>query len=34
MILVDANLLIYSADNDFKRFAGVRHINPLADGPR
>lgn len=21
---------VYSADNDFKRFAGVRHINPLA----
>ncbi len=20
---------VYSADNDFKRFPGVRHINPL-----
>jgi hypothetical protein len=34
MILIDAELLIYPADNDFKRFAGVRHINPLMDGPR
>lgn len=23
---------IASADNDFKRFAGVTHVNPLADG--
>ncbi len=22
---------VYSADNDFRRFAGVNHINPLAD---
>ena len=22
---------IYSADNDFKRFAGVRHVNPLVE---
>ena len=21
---------VYSSDNDFKRFAGIRHINPLA----
>jgi hypothetical protein len=21
---------VFSADNDFKRFAGVRHVNPLA----
>jgi toxin-antitoxin system PIN domain toxin len=21
---------VYSADNDFKRFAGLRHVNPLA----
>jgi hypothetical protein len=34
MILVDAHLLVYSADNDFKRFARVRHINLLVDGPR
>lgn len=23
---------VYSADNDFKRFPGLRHINPLAAG--
>lgn len=23
---------VYSADNDFKRFAGVHHVNPLASG--
>ncbi len=25
---------IFSADNDFKRFSGVTHINPLADARR
>lgn len=39
MILVDSHLAalaiehgcaVYSAGNDFKRFAGIRHINPLA----
>lgn len=39
MILVDVNHIaalaieygctVYSTDNDFKRFAGIRHINPL-----
>lgn len=23
---------VYSADNDFKRFAGIRHVNPLSLG--
>lgn len=22
---------VYSADNDFRRFAGIRHVNPLRD---
>ena len=31
MILVDAKLLICSADQDFRRFPGVEHVNPLEE---
>ncbi len=27
---VEHGYAVYSSDNDFKRFAGVTHINPLA----
>ncbi len=29
-LAIEHGCTVYSADNDFKRFAGVRHINPLA----
>jgi len=29
-LAVESGCGIYSADNDFRRFPGVRHINPLA----
>lgn len=29
-IAVEQGYVVYSADNDFKRFEGVRHVNPLA----
>lgn len=33
MMLIEQGAVIYSADNDLKRFPGVRHLNPLADIP-
>ncbi|MDA0791308.1 MAG: PIN domain-containing protein, partial [Proteobacteria bacterium] len=30
-IAIDNACVICSADNDFKRFQGVQHFNPLAD---
>jgi len=33
-LAIEHGAVVYSADNDFKRFPGVRHINPLVDGPR
>ena len=30
-LAVEHGATLYSADNDFKRFAGVDHVNPLAD---
>lgn len=29
-IAVEHGYTLYSADNDFKRFGGLRHVNPLA----
>ena len=29
-LAIENGATVYSADNDFKRFAGVRHVNPLA----
>ena len=29
-LAIEHGCALYSADNDFKRFAGIRHINPLA----
>ena len=29
-LAIENGATVYSADNDFKRFAGVKHINPLA----
>ncbi len=26
---IEKGFIVYSADNDFKRFSGVTHINPL-----
>ncbi|MEA3275024.1 MAG: PIN domain-containing protein [Pseudomonadota bacterium] len=31
---IENGCAIYSADNDFKRFAGIRHVNPLRIRPR
>lgn len=28
-LAIEQGYAVYSADNDFKRFAGIRHINPL-----
>lgn len=28
-LAIEYGYTVYSADNDFKRFAGMRHINPL-----
>ena len=28
---IELGATVYSADHDFKRFAGVRHVNPLED---
>jgi hypothetical protein len=33
-LAIEHGAVVYSADNDFKRFTGVRHVNPLADGGR
>jgi hypothetical protein len=33
-LAIEHGAIVYSADNGFKRFSGVRHINPLVDGPR
>lgn len=33
-LAIEQGAAIYSADNDFKRFPGVRHVNPLADTSR
>lgn len=30
-LAIEHGYTVCSADNDFKRFAGVRHLNPLAD---
>jgi hypothetical protein len=30
-LAVERGCPVYSADNDFKRFPGIRHINPLAN---
>lgn len=29
-LAIEHGCAIYSADNDFKRFPGVEHVNPLA----
>ncbi len=29
-LAIEYGCTVYSTDNDFKRFAGIRHINPLA----
>ncbi|MGD8331314.1 MAG: type II toxin-antitoxin system VapC family toxin [Acidobacteriota bacterium] len=29
-LALESGATVFSADNDFKRFAGVRHVNPLA----
>ncbi|PWR00706.1 type II toxin-antitoxin system VapC family toxin [Leucothrix pacifica] len=29
-LALEQGYTVYSADNDFKRFAGIRHVNPLA----
>ena len=29
-LAIERGYTVYSADNDFKRFAGIRHVNPLA----
>lgn len=29
-VAIEQGYTVYSADNDFKRFAGLRHVNPLA----
>jgi len=31
-IAIEHGCVVCSADNDFKRFEGIRHINPLAPG--
>lgn len=31
-LAIEHGFTVYSADNDFQRFSGVRHINPLAAG--
>ena len=28
-LALEQSATVYSADNDFKRFAGIRHVNPL-----
>lgn len=28
-LAIEQGYAVYSADNDFKRFAGIHHINPL-----
>jgi toxin-antitoxin system PIN domain toxin len=33
-LAIEHGAVVYSADNDFKRFAGVRHVNPLLDRVR
>jgi toxin-antitoxin system PIN domain toxin len=33
-LAIEHGAIVYAADNGFKRFSGVRHINPLVDGPR
>lgn len=33
-LAIEHGAVVYSADNDFKRFTGVRHVNPLADSGR
>lgn len=29
-LAIENGAMVYSTDNDFKRFAGIRHVNPLA----
>lgn len=31
-IAIQHGYVVYSADNDFKRFQGIRHVNPLVPG--
>lgn len=31
-IAIEHGYVVYSADNDFKRFQGIRHVNPLVPG--
>lgn len=33
-LALEAGCTVYSADHDFRRFPGVRHVNPLARAPR
>lgn len=32
-LALERGCTVYSSDQDFKRFAGVRHVNPLASKP-
>ncbi|MEA3290902.1 MAG: hypothetical protein U9Q71_01100 [Pseudomonadota bacterium] len=29
-LAIEHGCTVYSADNDFKRFAGITHVNPLS----
>lgn len=31
-IAIEQGYVVYSADNDFQRFQGIRHVNPLSPG--
>jgi uncharacterized protein len=31
-LAIEHGCALYSTDNDFKRFAGVEHVNPIAEG--
>lgn len=33
-LAIERGATVYSADNDFGRFAGLRHVNPLVRSPR